>query len=55
MACRQRVYELVVAGKIEAAVQEVEQQYTRAPLEGNPALDFQLKVRQSSCFWLFLR
>jgi len=46
VAARQKIYELVVAGQVEEAVEQVVKHYTRAPLDANPTLDFRLKVAQ---------
>ncbi len=44
VAGRQIVFDLVVAGRPDAAAGEVTRLYTRGPLDADPGLDFRLKV-----------
>eukprot|EP00798_Chlamydomonas_sp_ICE-L_P004563 gene4563-14742_t len=44
IASRQQVYELVVSGKIEEALERLKELYAEEPLEANPGLHFRLKV-----------
>ena len=46
VAGRQLVFDHVTAGHMEAAVSELTRLYTRGPLDGDPALDFRLKVQR---------